>query len=98
MDARIVWIHADRRGVADEMNVVAAGGELHAEFGGDYAGAAVGWVRGDADAHKIGFRVSPESMRAATIQQFQWQPPSNTRQGNRGLRTAPFRRAWNPPA
>ena len=29
MDARVVGIHADGRGVADEMDVVAAGGELH---------------------------------------------------------------------
>jgi len=41
MDARIVRIHADRRGVADEMNVMAAGGKFHAELGGDDAGAAV---------------------------------------------------------
>jgi hypothetical protein len=31
---------------------VAAGGEFHAEFGGDNAGAAVSWVTGDADAHE----------------------------------------------
>jgi hypothetical protein len=52
MDARIVGVSADRRGVADEMNVVAAGGELHAEFGGDYAGAAVGGITGYAYAHE----------------------------------------------
>jgi hypothetical protein len=34
------------------MDIVAAGGELHAEFSGDDAGAAVGGVAGDADAHK----------------------------------------------
>jgi len=33
------------------MDVVSARGELHAEFGGDDAGAAVGWVTGDAYAH-----------------------------------------------
>jgi len=55
MDARIVGIHADRRSVADEMDVVAAGGELHAELRGDYAGAAVGGIAGDADAHNVGF-------------------------------------------
>jgi hypothetical protein len=52
MDAGIVGIHADGRGVADEMDVVAAGGEFHAELGGDDAGAAVGGVAGDADAHR----------------------------------------------
>jgi hypothetical protein len=31
---------------------MAAGGEFHAEFGGDDAGAAVGGVASDADAHK----------------------------------------------
>ena len=52
MDARIVRIHADRRRVTDEMNVMAAGGKFHAELGGDDAGAAVGGVAGDAYAHK----------------------------------------------
>src|SRR5256885_15634601 len=49
MDARIVGGHTDRRGVADEMNVVAARGELPAEFGGDDAGAAGGGITRDAD-------------------------------------------------
>jgi hypothetical protein len=31
---------------------VAAGGEFHAELGGDDAGAAVGGVAGDAYAHE----------------------------------------------
>jgi len=52
MDARIVGVHADGRGVTDEMNVVAADGEFHAELGGDDAGAAVGGVAGDAYAHR----------------------------------------------
>ena len=51
MDVRIVGIHADRRGVADEMDVVAASGEFLAEFGGDDAGAAVRGVAGDANLH-----------------------------------------------
>src|SRR5713226_646177 len=55
MDARVVGVHADGRGVADEMDVVAAGGEFHAELGGDYAGAAVGGVAGYAYAHRVGF-------------------------------------------
>ena len=52
MDAGVVRIHANWRGVADEMDVVAAGGELHAELGGNDAGAAVGGVAGYADAHR----------------------------------------------
>jgi hypothetical protein len=36
---------------------MAAGGEFHAELGGDNAGAAVGGVAGDADAHMVCFRV-----------------------------------------
>ncbi len=58
MDAGVVGVHADGRGIADEMNVVAAGGELHAEFGGDDAGAAVRGVTGDPDAHRMCLRVS----------------------------------------
>ena len=43
--------HADRRSVADEMNIVSASGKFHTELGGHYAGAAVSGVAGDADAH-----------------------------------------------
>ena len=53
MDARIVGVHADGRGIADEMNVVATRGEFHAKLGGDDAGAAVSGVAGDTDAHKV---------------------------------------------
>ncbi len=52
MDVRVVGIHADGRGVADEMDVVAAGGELLTELGGDDAGAAVSGVAGDTDLHE----------------------------------------------
>jgi hypothetical protein len=38
--------------VGDEMDVVAASGELDAEFGGDDSGAAVGGIAGDADFHE----------------------------------------------
>jgi hypothetical protein len=37
--------------VGDEVDLVAARGELDAELGGDDAGAAVGGVAGDADLH-----------------------------------------------
>ena len=38
--------------VGDEVDLVAARGELDAELGGDDAGAAVGGIAGDADLHK----------------------------------------------
>ena len=53
MDVRVVGVHADGRGVADEVHVVSAGGQFGAEFGGHHAGAAVGWVAGYPDAHKL---------------------------------------------
>jgi len=51
MDVGLAEVHADGRGVGDEMDVVAAGGELLAELGGDDTGAAVGGIACDADAH-----------------------------------------------
>ena len=53
MNVRVVGVHADRRGVADEVNVVPARGELLAELGGDDARAAVGGIAGYADAHNL---------------------------------------------
>lgn len=58
MDVRIIGVHADRRGVADEVDVVAARGKLLAKLGGDDAGAAVCWVTSDADFHRRGSPVS----------------------------------------
>jgi hypothetical protein len=51
MSVRVVGIHANRRGVADEMDIVAARGEFLTELSGDDAGAAVGGVAGYTDAH-----------------------------------------------
>ena len=51
-NAAVAGVHADGRGVADEMNFMAAGRELHAQFGGDDAGAAVSGIARDADAHE----------------------------------------------
>jgi hypothetical protein len=51
MDALTVEAQADRRSIANEVDVVAARGELDAELGGDDAGAAVSGVASDADAH-----------------------------------------------
>src|SRR5262249_37978499 len=50
-DVRVGGIHADGRGVGNEVDVVDARGKLQDELGGDDAGAAVGGVAGDADAH-----------------------------------------------
>ena len=91
MDARIVWVHADRRGVADEMDIVAARGELHAEFGGDDARATVSGVTGDADAHKMCFRVPVALLGAAKIQQIPGGPAC--RAGSRMLESRAPRRA-----
>jgi hypothetical protein len=51
VDVGIIGVHADGRGVADEMDVVAPGGKLLAEFRGDDAGAAVGGIASYADSH-----------------------------------------------
>ncbi len=59
VDALAVGIQANGRGVANEMDIVAAGGKLDAKLGGDDAGAAVGGVAGDADAHDLGFKAPP---------------------------------------
>ena len=87
MDARVVGVHADRGGVADEMDIVAARGELHAEFGGDDARAAVSGVTGYADAHGVCFRVSVELVRAVTIQQFRFWLTATSRKRKTGLKT-----------
>ena len=39
--------------VGDEVDLMAAGGEFDAEFGGDDAAAAVGGITGDADLHRL---------------------------------------------
>src|SRR4029077_14593928 len=70
VDVLAVAIHANRRGVADEVNVVAALGKLHAEFGGDDARTSVGWIASDANAHLGSFIVSSRNPCAATIHHF----------------------------
>src|SRR6266403_4317497 len=67
-DVRVVQIHANRRGVADEVNVVVARGKLLAELRGNDAGAAVSWIAGYADTH--GFKVPQDAAARLT------QPPS----------------------
>ncbi len=57
-DVGRIGIEADGVGVADEVDLVAAGGEFHAEFGGDDATAAIRGVAGDADAHRFSMHAS----------------------------------------
>ena len=52
---RVVQVHPDGWGVADEMNVVSAGGQFLAKLGCDDAGAAVSGVAGDANTHSFEF-------------------------------------------
>src|SRR5882724_2642144 len=63
-DVRVVPIHANRRGVADEVDVVIACGKLLAELRGNDAGAAVSWVAGYADTH--GFKVPQDAAARLT--------------------------------
>ncbi len=51
-NVRVAEIHADRRRITDEMNIVAARGKLLAQFGGDHAGTAICWIAGNADTHE----------------------------------------------
>ena len=59
-DMWIVQIHADRRGVAYEMNIMATRGKLLAEFRSNDAGTAVSGIAGYADAHGRTFPETPE--------------------------------------
>jgi len=52
MNVRIILIHADWRGVGNEMDVVSASGKLLAKFRCHDAGAAISGIAGDADSHK----------------------------------------------
>ena len=51
VDARRVRVQPDGVGVGDEVDLVAAGGQFQAEFGGDDAAAAVSGIAGDSDVH-----------------------------------------------
>ena len=64
VNALRVEAQADRRGVTDEMDLVTAGGKFHSKLGGDDAGAAVGGIAGDADAHGKSFRFSVFSSKS----------------------------------
>src|SRR2546425_2452095 len=51
---RLIRIDPDRIGVADEMDVMAAIGQLEPELGGHDPAAAVRWIAGDSDPHGLG--------------------------------------------
>ena len=51
VDARRIRIQPDRIGIGNEMDLVAARGQFHSQFGGDDAAAAVGGIASDADVH-----------------------------------------------
>ncbi len=51
-DVGFAAVEAEGLRVGDEVDLVAARGELDAELGGDNAGTAVGGIAGDADLHK----------------------------------------------
>ncbi len=51
VDAGSAGVQPDGIGVGDEMDVVAAVGQLQAKLGGDDAAAAVGGIAGDSDPH-----------------------------------------------
>jgi hypothetical protein len=44
--------HANRNGIADEMNVMPAGGQFQAQFRGHDSTSAIGGVTGYADFHE----------------------------------------------
>ena len=54
MNPRNARIETNGIGVTDEVDLMAACGELQAQFGGDDAAAAIGGVTGDADVHGRG--------------------------------------------
>jgi hypothetical protein len=53
-DAFVAAAEAEGLRVGDEVDLVAEGGQFDAEFRGHHAGAAVGGIAGDADAHGAG--------------------------------------------
>jgi len=51
MDAWVVRVHPDGRGVGDEMNIVSARGKFLTKFGGDDTRTAIGGIPCDTNAH-----------------------------------------------
>src|SRR2546430_10936448 len=56
MNAVGIRVQANGRGVADEVDLVPASGQLDAKLGGHDAGAAVSGVARDADAHGMSYK------------------------------------------
>src|SRR5882672_4284297 len=54
MNVRVRQIHANRRRITDEMNIVTACGQFLTELRRHDAGAAISRVAGDANAHEPG--------------------------------------------
>jgi NAD(P)-dependent dehydrogenase (short-subunit alcohol dehydrogenase family) len=52
VNTRLISVHANGRGIGDEMDVVAAGCQFLTQLCSYYARAAVGGVASDSDAHK----------------------------------------------
>src|SRR5439155_2505206 len=85
MYARDPRIEADRIGIRDEVDLVAAIGKFQAQLGGHDSAAAVGWIARDTDFHC--FSVAPaEVSTAAPIWPFTFStgwatlpPPNHTR-------------------
>src|SRR6185437_10912502 len=62
MHARTAGIEADGIGMGDEVHLVSALGQLHAQFSGDDAAAAIGRVASDPNPHPS--RIAAEVRRA----------------------------------
>ena len=52
MDVRIAKVHANGRGIGDEVDIVAASSQFHAEFGSYNARAPIGGVTGNHNTHR----------------------------------------------
>jgi len=64
LDVLLAAAEAEGLRVGDEVDLVASGGELDAELGGDDSAAAVGGIAGDSDLHgEPGYRVQGAGVR-----------------------------------
>src|SRR5439155_20241644 len=73
-------IHANRRCITDEMNIVTACGQFLAELRRHDAGAAISRVAGDADAHEAG---------AVSWRAFRYDTASSAERATRATISAP---------
>ena len=51
MDPGKVWIEADWVGITNEMDLMAAGGQLQAKFRGNNPASTISWIASYADLH-----------------------------------------------